>query len=136
MTVHDQDLLAAVARHLVGGLLQQGQLKPAAIGHGAGLVLRFRDLSEVVFGKNDDVFLFRGVQSGITHVEQIGAQGEVRSMLLDDSEWQQTRALRTLDAFAEISGGEFFPVHGELAGGSRGLRLGARHKNNKSSKKT
>src|SRR5207302_4371564 len=41
------------------------------------------------------------------------------------------RALRTLDAFAEISGGEFFPVHGELAGGSRGLRLGARHKNNK-----
>ena len=42
-------------------LLQQGQLKPAAIGHGAGLVLRFRDLSEVVFGKNYNVFLFRGV---------------------------------------------------------------------------
>ena len=52
-------------------------------------------------------------------------------MLLDDSEWQQTGALRSLDAVAEISGGEFFPVYGELAGGSGRLRLGARHKNNK-----
>jgi hypothetical protein len=51
-------------------------------------------------------------------------------MPLDDSEWQQARALRSLDAFAEISGGEFFPVHGELAGGSGRLRLGARDESN------
>ena len=31
-------------------------------------------------------------------------------MLLEESEWQQTGALRTMDAFAEVSGGELFPV--------------------------
>jgi len=44
MTVHDDDLLAAISGHLVGRLLQQLELQAPAVGHRAGLVLRLEDL--------------------------------------------------------------------------------------------
>src|SRR5438094_5863601 len=47
VAVHDDDFLAAVARHLVGGFLQQFQLELHTVGHRTGLVLRFKNLSEI-----------------------------------------------------------------------------------------
>ena len=75
-------------------------------------MLRFRDLSEIVFGKNYNIFLFRSVESGVTDVEHIGTQRQVRSMLLKNSEWEQTCPLRAVNTFEEVGGCEFFPVHG------------------------
>ena len=62
VAVDDKHLLAAVARHLVGGFLQQRQLQFAAIGNGAGFVPRLEDLPEVVFRKDHRIFLLGGVQ--------------------------------------------------------------------------
>ncbi len=88
MAVDDQDLLAAVARHLVGGFLQERELHRAAVGHGSGLVLSLGDLAEIVFRENDGVFLrFGGMQRGIADVEKIGAERKVRGTwkFLEDS---------------------------------------------------
>jgi hypothetical protein len=73
VAVNDDHLLAAVARHFVGGLLQQGELHFAAVGDGSGFVAGFGNLSEIIFGEDDCVFLFCGVQRGVAHVQQIGA---------------------------------------------------------------
>ena len=122
VAVDDQDFLAAVAGHLVGGFLQQGELQVAAVGHGAGLVPRFSDLAEIVFGEDDGVFLLGGVQRGVADVEQIGTERQVRAVLFEDSEGEQARSLRAANTFAKVGGGEFFPVDGELGRG-RGLRV-------------
>ena len=50
VAVDDQNFLAAVARHFVGGFLQESELHVAAVGHGAGLVLGLGDLAEIIFG--------------------------------------------------------------------------------------
>jgi hypothetical protein len=34
----------------------------------------------------------------------------MRAMLFKDAEWQQARSLRSLNAFAKIGSGEFFPM--------------------------
>ena len=114
VAVDDQDFLAAVAGHLVGGFLQQGELQVAAVGHGAGLVPRLGDLAEIIFGENDRVFFFGGVQRGVADVEQIGAERQMRAVLFENAEGQQACSLRAMNALAEIGGGEFFPVNGEL----------------------
>ena len=88
VAVDDDYFLAAVARHLVGGFLQQGELHLAAVGDGSGLVAGFGDLSEIIFGEDDGVFLLGGVQRGVADVEQIGAQRQMRSVLLQDAEGQ------------------------------------------------
>jgi len=49
--VHDDDLLTTVARHLVGGFLQQLQLELPAVRNGTGLVPGFKDLAKVILGK-------------------------------------------------------------------------------------
>ena len=92
----------------------------AAVGHGARLVLRFGNLAEIIFRKHDGVLLLGRVQRGVAHVEQIGAQRQMRPVLLQDAERQQARSLRTVDAFAKIGGGEFLPVDRKL--GRRRLR--------------
>ena len=116
VAVDDQNFLAAVARHLVGGLLQQGELHGAAVGHGAGLVPGLGDLTEIIFGENDGVFLLGGMQRGIADVEKIGAERKMRAVLLQDSEREQACSLGTANAFAKVGGGEFFPVGGKLGG--------------------
>ena len=117
MAVDDENFLAAVARHLVGGFLQQRQLQVAAVGDGSGLVARFGNLAEIIFGEDDGVFFLGGVQRGVTHIEQIGAQGQVRPVFFQNAEGQQASSLRTMNALAEVGGGQFFPVDGELDGG-------------------
>jgi cytochrome c553 len=41
----------------------------------------------------------------------------MRTVLLENAEGQQTGSLRTVDAFAEVGGGEFFPVNRKLGRG-------------------
>ena len=90
-----------------------------AVGEGAGLLLRFEDLAEVVLGEDDGVFLLHGVHHGEANVEQIGAERQVRAVLFDDAEGQHAHPLRLVDGLNEVRGGEFFPLGGEL-----GLRDG------------
>src|ERR1043166_5199396 len=61
MSVDDQDLLASVARHFVRSLLEEFQLQLRAVSHGAGLMLRFENLAEVILGKNDRIFTLGSV---------------------------------------------------------------------------
>jgi len=51
VAVDDDHFLAAVASHLVGGFLQQGELHPAAVSHGSGLVTGFGNLAKIYSGK-------------------------------------------------------------------------------------
>src|SRR2546428_13002785 len=60
VTVHDDDLPAAIPCHLVGRFLQKFELQAPAVGHRAWLRFRFEVLHEIVFGKDMGVFLFRG----------------------------------------------------------------------------
>ncbi len=48
VAVDDEDFLATVAGHLVGGFLEKPELEVAAVGNGAGLVLRFENLAEII----------------------------------------------------------------------------------------
>src|SRR6266576_2810865 len=114
VAVHDDDFLAAVARHLVGGFLQQFQLELHTVGHRTGLVLRFKNLSEIIFWKNDGEFLLGGMQRRKANVEEIGSQRKMRSMLLQNAEREQARSFRLLNRRAKVSGGELFPFHGKL----------------------
>jgi len=61
VAVDDDDFLAAIARHLIGGFLKEFQLKFHAVRDGARLVLGFKNLAEIIFGKNDGVLLLRGM---------------------------------------------------------------------------
>src|SRR2546426_498704 len=103
VTVHDDDLLAPVARHLVGRLLQQFQLQSPAVGDCAWLMFRLENLPEVVLGKDDGVFLLGGIERHVSHVEQIVSQWQMQPMLLQDAEWEQARGLRTSDGVAEVT---------------------------------
>src|SRR5207249_11937517 len=107
VTVHDDDLLAAIARHLVGRLLQQLELQSPAVGHRAWLVFRLKDLPEIVLGKDDRVFLLGGIERYVSHVEQIVAQWQMQPMFFQYSEWEQARALCAGDGIAELGRGQF-----------------------------
>src|SRR5205807_5895651 len=114
VTVHDDDLLAPIARHLVGRLLQQLQLQSPAVGHRAWLMFRFENLPKVVLGKDDGVFLLGGIEGGVAHVEQIVAQGKMRAVLLQYAEGEQARTLRPGDAVAELGRRQLLPMHRQL----------------------
>ena len=124
VAIHDDDFLAAVARHFIRGLLQKRQLHFAAVGDGSGLVLGFGNLPEIIFRENNCVLLLGTVQRGVAHVQQIGSERQMRAMLFKDAEWQQARSLRSVNAFAKIGGGEFFPMDGKLRLRRGGLRSG------------
>ena len=102
MTVHNENFFATVSGHLVGRLLQQIHLHMRAVGDSAGLMLRFENLAEIIFGENDSVFLLRRMQRDITNIDQIGAERQLRSMFFENSKWQHTSALALLDAAGEI----------------------------------
>src|SRR6266852_4763972 len=110
----DDDFLAAIASHLIGGFLKQFQLKFHAIRDGARLVLGLKDLAKIIFGKNDGVLLLRGVQRCVAHVQKVGTQRQMRPVLLQDSEWEQARSLRLLNRLAKVRGRQLFPPSGEL----------------------
>src|SRR5690349_17980663 len=61
VAIHNQDLFAAIAGHLIRRFLEKGKLKTTAVGHGSWLVLGFRNLAEIILGKNHSIFLLRCV---------------------------------------------------------------------------
>ena len=83
------------------------------VGDGAGLLARFEDLAEVVLGEDDGVLLLHGVRHGEAHVEQVGAERQMRAVLFDDAEGQHADALRLVDGLHEVGSGELFPFGGE-----------------------
>src|SRR5258708_23694717 len=110
VAIHDDDFLAAITRYFIRSLFEKRELHFAAVGDGSGLVLGFGNLSEIIFRENDCVLLLGSVQRGVAHVQQIGSERQMRAMLFKDAEGQQTRSLRSVNAFAKIGGGEFFPM--------------------------
>ena len=58
----------------------------AAVGDGAGFVLGFKNLAEIIFRKNDCVLLFGGVQRGVADVQQIGAERKMRAVFFENAE--------------------------------------------------
>ncbi len=124
VSVNDQDFLAAITGHLVSSFLQQGQLHAAAVRHRPGFVLRLSNLTKVVFGEDDRVLPLGGMECGIAHVEQVGAEREMRPVFFENSERKKTYSGRAVDAFTEIGGGEFLPVDRELR--RCGLSVGVR----------
>ena len=69
VAVHDDDFLAAVARHFVGSFLEELKLKRKAVGDGAGLLFGLEDLAEVILGKHDRIRLLGSVQRCIPHIQ-------------------------------------------------------------------
>src|SRR5262245_17601951 len=61
VSVGDNDLLAAVAGHLVGGLLQQIELQPWAISNRARLVPGFEDLTKIILRVDNRILLLGAV---------------------------------------------------------------------------
>src|SRR5215469_1558624 len=114
VAVDDQNFLAAVTRHLVGGFLEECELESAAVGHAARLVFGLGNLSEIVLGEDDSVFPIGCVQRGVADIEEIGSERKMRSVFLQDAEREQADSLRAVNAFAEVEGREFFPVDGKL----------------------
>src|SRR5262249_28239909 len=110
MAVDDQDFLAAIARHLVGRFLEQRQLQAAAVGHGAGFMLGLGNLSKIVFGEYDRVFLIGRVQRSVAHVEEIGAERKMRAVFLENAERKQADSLGAMNTFPEVRSREFFPM--------------------------
>jgi len=76
--------------------LQQGELHPAAVSHGSGLGDGLRQFwLKIIFGKGQSRYSFSAACSGgITDVQQIGAEREMRSVLLQDAEGKQAGSLR------------------------------------------
>src|ERR1700676_4374795 len=120
VTVDDDDFFASVAGHLVGGFLQELQLEFAGVSDGSGFVLGLKNLAKVVFRKDQGVVLLGGVQRGVTHIEQIGAQREMLAVLFQDAEREQAGALSLAYRGGKIGRGQFFPFHGELGLRARG----------------
>src|SRR5579863_4929950 len=121
VTVDDQDFLASVTGHLVGGFLQKCKLHAATVCHRAGLVLGLGDLAEIVLRKDNRILLLCRVKRRMPYIEKIGAERKMRTMFFEDAERKQANSLRVVNAFAEIRSGEFFPVDGELRLRSGGL---------------
>ena len=109
MSIHDQDLLTPVSRHLRYCFLQQLQLQLQAIGDRSGLVPRLEDLPKVIRRKNDGILLPGRLLTYIAHINQVGTQRQLRTMLLDNPKRQHARALCLLHRLDEIRPRQFFP---------------------------
>src|SRR5439155_1588927 len=75
-----------------------------AVCHGSGLVLGLENLAEVVLRKYHRVLLIGRMQSRIAYIEQIGSQGQVRSMFLQNAKGQQACALGLLNSATKVRG--------------------------------
>src|SRR5205814_9985211 len=85
-----------------------------AVCHGSGLVLGLENLAEVVLRQYHRVLLIGRMQSRIAYIEQIGSQGQVRSMFLQNAKGQQACALGLLNSATKVRGSQFFPMGGEF----------------------
>src|SRR5581483_12133688 len=114
MSIHDDDLLASIAGHLVGGLLQQVELQVGTVRNCAGLMFSLEDLPEVVLGEYDGILLLGSMQGDIANVEQISSERQMRAVLFQDAEGQKACTLRLMNGVMKVGGGEFFPTHREF----------------------
>ena len=69
VSVHNDDLLAAVSGHLVSRFLQKFQLQVSAIGNRSRLVLGFKNLTKVIFREYDGILLLGRSQSTMANVQ-------------------------------------------------------------------
>ena len=129
MSVYDDNFLAAVARHFVSGLLQQFQLQLRAVSDGTGLVFGLENLPEIIFGINDGILLPGAVQRGVADVDQIGAERQLRPVLLENAERQHARALSFLNGGNKVTCRELFPLHRQRLRGRDGGRRGNQYRN-------
>ncbi len=113
MPIHDENFLASIASHFIGCLLQQFQLQLGAVSQSSRLVFRFKDLTEVVLGKNNRILLLDAVLDGMADIDEIVAKRQVRTMLFDDPERQYACALPFLKALLKFMGSHLLPFHGE-----------------------
>src|SRR5260370_39003263 len=98
MPIHDENFLASIARHLIGCLLQQFQLQLGTVSDGSGLVFGFKDLTEIVLGKNNRILLLDAVLDGITYIDQIVAKRQLGPMFFSYPEQQYAIALRLFES--------------------------------------
>ena len=91
-----------------------------AVRDGAGLVLRFKNLPEIIFWKNHGIFLLHSMQSRVAHVQEIRAQWQVRPMLFQNAEREQAGPLRLLNRSAKVFRGQLFPFRRQLGLATRG----------------
>src|SRR5579885_200956 len=93
VAIDNEDFLAAVARHFIGSGLEKLHLQFGVVSDGAGFVASFGDLAKIVLGKNDGVFLLRGMFGDIADVEEVGANRQMRSVFFEYPERKQAGAL-------------------------------------------
>ena len=114
VAVDDEDFLAAITRHFVGGFLEEHELEVAAVSDGTGFVLRFKNLTEIVFRKDDGVFLLDRMERGVADVEEIGAERKMRAVFFKNAEGKNANAFGLSDGVAEVGCGEFLPFWRKL----------------------
>src|SRR5258707_6142659 len=114
VTVDDNDFLAAIACHFIGGFLQQFELELHAVGDGSRFVLGFKNLTEIVLRKNDGVLLLHRLQRCVAHVQKVRAEGQMRTVFFQDAERQQTSAFGKLDGIAKVRRSQLFPFDGKF----------------------
>ena len=76
-------------------------------------MLGFENLAEVVLGEHDRKLILRGVQRNVADIDQIVAERQMRSVLFEDPEGQQTSLLRLLDGQFKIACRQFVPLCGK-----------------------
>src|ERR1700751_319073 len=113
MPIYNQNFLAPIARHLIRGLLQKLQLQLRTVSDGPRLMLSFEYLPKVILRKNQSILLSSRLQSRITYIQKIGPQGQMRTMLLQNSKRQNTSPLRLANSRPEIGRRQLFPANGK-----------------------
>src|SRR5438270_12291590 len=84
------------------------------VSHSTGSVLGLENIAEVALMKYHRVLQIGRMQSRIAYIEQIGSQGQVRSMFLQNAKGQQACALGLLNSATKVRGSQFFPIAREL----------------------
>src|SRR4051794_39440951 len=102
---YDQDLPASITTHFRHSLLQQLQLQMGAVSYRSRLVLRLKDLTEIVLRENHCIFLLCCEGRRIADIQQVCPEGPARSMLLNDAERENTNSLCLLNRGDEIGAG-------------------------------
>src|SRR6516162_5752926 len=88
MGVYDHDLFATVPGHFVGGFLKQTQLQLGAIGDGARLMLRLKNLPRKIVGENDGVLFLGRVLRDVPRVEQVCSDRQMGSVFFENPDRQ------------------------------------------------
>src|SRR3989442_10120829 len=96
VAVHDDDPGEPVAGDLLAGRVEQLPDQPARERKRPGLVARLVDLAVEIIREHDGILGFRRARCDLTDLNQIRAYRTVRSVLLENPDWQDRRARRFL----------------------------------------